>query len=87
MIGVGMIGMVHDNTQLPLIDYAGMALAAGFKHRITYTKKTISYLRSPYTTCDDKIPPMMQAMFDHYQGAEYGYSEDICYDLCTQVYT
>jgi len=87
MAGVGMIAMVHDNVQLPVIDYAGMALATGFKHRITYTKKTISYLRSPYSTCDDKIPPMMQAMFDNYQGAEYQYSEDICYELCTEIYT
>ncbi|CAF0993422.1 unnamed protein product [Rotaria sordida] len=85
--GVGMIAMVHDNAQLPLIDSAGMALATGFKHRITYTKKIVSYLRSPYSTCDEKIPPMMQAMFDNYQGAEYGYSEDICYELCTQVFT
>ncbi|CAF1442690.1 unnamed protein product [Rotaria sp. Silwood1] len=84
---VGMIAMVHDNAQLPLIDSAGMALATGFKHRITYTKKIISYLRSPYSTCNDEIPPMMQAMFDNYQGAEYGYSEDICYELCTEVFT
>ncbi|CAF0778792.1 unnamed protein product [Adineta steineri] len=84
--GIGMIGMVHNNVQLPLIDSAGIALATGFKHRITYTKKTISYLRAPYSTCDDKIPSMMQAMFDNYQGAEYEYSEDICYELCTQVY-
>jgi len=82
-----MIAMVHDNTQLPLIDYAGMALATGFKHRFTFTKRTISYLHAPYSRCVDTIPPMMQAMFDNYQGAEYGYSEDICYELCTQVYT
>lgn len=81
-----MIAMVHDNRQLPLIDYSGLALSVGFKHRITYAKKTILYLRAPYTTCDDKIPPMMQAMFDHYQNADYEYSEDICYELCTQVY-
>ena len=85
--GVGMIGMVHDNVQIPMIDYAGMALATGFKHRLTYTKKTITYLRAPFSTCDDQIPAMMQAMFDNYQGAEYEYSEDICYELCTQVYT
>ncbi|CAF4451190.1 unnamed protein product [Rotaria sp. Silwood2] len=81
---VGMIAMVHDNPQLPLIDSAGMAVATGFKHRITYTKKIISYLRSPYSTCNDKIPPVMLAILDNYQGAKYGYSEDICYELCTQ---
>lgn len=86
-LGVGMIGMVHDNVQLPTIDLSGLALATGNKHRITYTKKSVSYLRRPYTTCTDKVPPMMQAMFDNYQGAEYEYSEDICYELCMQVYT
>ncbi|CAF0745170.1 unnamed protein product [Adineta ricciae] len=84
--GIGMIGVVHDNVQLPMIDYSGMALSTGYKHRMTYSKKTISYLRSPYTTCNDKIPLMMQAMFDNYEGVEYEYSEDVCYDLCVEVY-
>lgn len=81
-----MIATVHDNRQLPLIDLTGMALAAGFKHRITYTKKTISYLRSPYSNCNDKIPLMMRAMFNNYQPNDYSYSADLCYDLCTQAY-
>ncbi|CAF4665308.1 unnamed protein product [Rotaria sp. Silwood2] len=84
---IGMIGMVHDNTQFPMIEFAGRALATGFKHRMTYAKKTISYLRAPYTACNDEIPPIMQAMFNNYPDVEYVYSEDICYDLCTQVYT
>ncbi|CAF4445417.1 unnamed protein product [Rotaria sp. Silwood2] len=75
---VGMIAMVHDNPQLPLIDSAGMAVATGFKHRITYTKKIISYLRSPYSTCNDKILPVMLAMLDNYQGAKYGYQQCDC---------
>ena len=87
MTGVGIIAMVHDNAQLPWIDYAGIALTTGFKHRITYTKRSISYLRSPYTTCNDKIPPIMRAMFDRYESADYEYSEDTCYELCTQVFT
>ncbi len=33
------MGMIHDNTQLPLIEKAGMTLAPGFKHRLTYMKK------------------------------------------------
>ena len=83
-----MIAMVHDNTQLPLIDYSGMALAAGFKHRITYTKRTVFHiylLLIPHVS--DKIPPIMQAMFDTFHGAQYEYSEDVCYELCEQVYT
>ncbi|CAF4932388.1 unnamed protein product [Rotaria sp. Silwood1] len=84
---IGMIGMVHDNTQFPMIEFAGRALVTGFKHRMTYAKKTIFYLRAPYTTCNDEIPPTMQAMFDSYPDVEYVYSEDLCYDLCTEVYT
>lgn len=36
-----MIGLVHDNTELPLIEKAGMTLAPGFKHRLTFTKKKL----------------------------------------------
>jgi hypothetical protein len=82
-----MIAMVHDNRELPLIDYSGMALDVGFKHRLTYTKKTVGYLGAPYSKCNDRIPLMMQAMFDNYRETDYGYSEEICYQLCTQVFT
>ncbi|CAF1214683.1 unnamed protein product [Rotaria sordida] len=84
---IGMIGMVHDNTQFPMIKFAGRALVTGFKHRMTYAKKTIFYLRAPYSTCNDETPPIMQAMFNSYPDVEYVYSEDVCYDLCTEVYT
>lgn len=81
-----MIGIVHDNRQLPQIDRAGMALAAGFKHRITFTKKTIYYLPPPYSDCSDKIPTMMGSMFDNYQPNDYSYSAELCHELCPQVY-
>lgn len=81
-----MIGMIHDNKQLPLIERVGMTLAPGFKHRLTYTKKTVYTLPSPYSTCRSTIPLDMESMFDNYGGANYEYSEDICYILCQQAY-
>ncbi|CAF4573533.1 unnamed protein product, partial [Rotaria magnacalcarata] len=41
----------------------------------------------PYSTCNDEIPLIMQTMFDNYPNVEYSYSEDLCYDLCAEVYT
>ncbi len=81
------MAMVHDNTQLPLIQRGGMALAPGFKHRLTYTKKTIFSLPPPYSQCTEEIPLAMQAMFNNYGGAQYAYSEDICQIICEQAYT
>jgi len=81
-----MMAMVHDNTQLPTIERAGMTLAPGFKHRLTYTKKSVYSLSSPYSTCTNDIPLSMKSMFDNYDGADYAYSEDICYIICQQTY-
>ncbi|CAF1069438.1 unnamed protein product [Rotaria sordida] len=60
---VGIVSLVHDNTQLPLIEAA-----------------------APYTTCTNKIPLLMHVMFNNYHGANYGYSETVCYQICGQVY-
>lgn len=38
-IGSGMITMVHDNAQAPSIELAGMLLAPGRYHKLSYTKK------------------------------------------------
>ncbi|UJR19323.1 hypothetical protein I4U23_022452 [Adineta vaga] len=84
--GMGMMAMVHDNEQLPLIERAGMTLAPGFKHRLTFTKKTVYSLPSPYSSCTNEIPLAMKIMFDQYEGADYTYSEDICYIICAQAY-
>ncbi|CAF3936304.1 unnamed protein product, partial [Rotaria sp. Silwood2] len=83
---VAMMAMVHDNTQLPLIEKAGMALAPGFQHRLVYTKRDIFFLPPPYSTCTNDIPPVMKFMFEKYEGAEYAYSEDLCHILCAQAY-
>lgn len=81
-----MVAMIHDNTQLPQIDIASIELAPGRKHKLSYKKRTTYLLSSPYTECTRKIPLVMQAMFRRYEGADYGYSQDLCYTLCTQAY-
>ena len=78
--------MIHDNTELPRIDIAGIYLAPGRRHKLGYKKQTAYFLRSPYTDCRDEIPPVMQAMFNRYDGVDYVYSQSICYIICTQTY-
>ena len=85
-MSVGIVAMIHDNTQLPLIDVAAIELAPGRKHKLSYKKKATYFLSSPYTDCTENIPLVMQAMFDQYEGADYAYSQGVCYTLCTQVY-
>jgi hypothetical protein len=81
-----MVALVHDNADVPLIEFAGIALAPGRKHILGYRKKTAFFLNSPYTTCTNKISLQMAAMFDNYNDADYAYDETICYELCEQVY-
>jgi hypothetical protein len=81
-----MVAMIHDNTQLPEIDIAGIYLAPGRRHKLGYKKQTTYFLSSPYTDCTEEIPPVMQAMFNRYEGVDYAYSQSVCYLLCTQEY-
>jgi hypothetical protein len=81
-----MMALVHDNADIPLIEAVGIGLAPGRKHILGYKKKTTFLLSSPYTTCTSEVSLMMEAMLDNYNGADYGYDETICYDLCEQVY-
>ncbi|CAF1025436.1 unnamed protein product [Rotaria sp. Silwood1] len=86
MEGFGAVAIVHDNTQLPNIEAAGIELASGRRHKLGYRKKTTYLLSSPYTTCTEKVSTIMQAMFEYYHNINYGYSEALCYQLCGQVY-
>ena len=81
-----MMAMIHDNTELPLIEDLGIQLSPGRKHKLSYKKRTYQLLESPYSDCTTKIPRVMQAMFDQYQGADYAYSPVLCYTLCIQTY-
>jgi hypothetical protein len=85
-VSAGIVAMIHDNTQLPRVDIATMELAPGRKHKLGYRKKETYFLSSPYTDCTNEIPSAMQAMFEKYAGADYTYSQDICYAICTQTY-
>ncbi len=85
-MSAGLVAMIHDNTELPQIDIAGIMLAPGRKHKLGYKKKATYFLPSPYTDCTNKIPPVMQSMFNQYEGADYAYSQTVCYTLCTQAY-
>lgn len=81
-----MMVMVHDNTELPLIEVAGIQIAAGHKHKLSYKKKTSRLLSSPYSECTNKISPAMKAMFSRYRNADYAYSPVICNAICVQTY-
>lgn len=79
--------MVHDNTQLPLIDKTGIQLSPGRKHKLGYNKKTNTFLPLPYTKCSSQVSPEMEAMFKEFSNATYTYSENICFRAALQSYT
>ena len=81
-----MVAMIHDNTEIPVIETAGVQLVPGRLHKLSYRKRASYLLPAPYSDCSDKIPRTMQAMLDRYAGADYAYSQDVCYTMCTQAY-
>ncbi|CAF4248319.1 unnamed protein product, partial [Adineta steineri] len=84
---VSIVTMVHDNTQLPLIERIGIQMVPGRKHNLDYRKKTISFLPAPYTTCSTSVTPEMEAMFNQFSGAKYAYGLEICFNIAVQTYT
>ncbi|CAF3823949.1 unnamed protein product [Adineta steineri] len=80
------ISVVHDNTEIPRVDAEGIELTPGRKHKLAYKKKQTFLLPSPYTECTDKVSFDMQTMLTHYDGADYGNVEFICFQVCGQVY-
>ncbi|CAF0925314.1 unnamed protein product [Rotaria sp. Silwood1] len=83
---IGMVGLVHDNSQIPFMNPNGIGLAPGRKHKLSFRKKTNFFLSSPYTSCTNNIPLSMKVMLNEYNGADYGYSQLLCYELCIQAY-
>ncbi|CAF0949730.1 unnamed protein product [Adineta steineri] len=75
---VSIVTMVHDNTQLSLIERVGIQMVPGRKHKLESSKKTNSFLPSPYTTCSKIVTPGMQAMFDQFSVAMQTYTYDQC---------
>jgi len=85
--GAGLVAQVHDNTEVPTIETTGILLSPGFQHKLGYKKKATYFLPSPYTSCTDKVPAQMKIMFqNYYNGADYGYNEAVCRQLCEQTY-
>ncbi|CAF1148218.1 unnamed protein product [Adineta ricciae] len=84
---ISLVAMVHDNTQLPRVEAFGIQLAPGRKHRLGYYKRQNTFLPSPYTTCADQITPRLQTFYDQFSEANYGYSQQLCYDVAIQAYT
>lgn len=81
-----MILLIHDNTELPRIEVSGLELEPGKRHKMVYNTKITNFLGSPYTRCTNKLNAPMKAMINSYNGADYGYSQSICYQVCQQVY-
>ena len=81
-----MVAMLHHNTELPIVEDTAIELVPGRKHKLMYKKKASYFLPAPYSDCTDKVPLAMRAMFDEYEGADYGYSQTMCYTLCFQAY-
>ena len=75
--GAGLVALVHDNIQLPLIESASLKLTPGRAHKLGYKKKTTFLLPAPYTSCSNNVPLPMTMMLDtYYNGADYSYSEN-----------
>ena len=82
-----MVAIVHDNTQIPLIELGGMLLGPGRLHRLTYVKRVKTFLPAPYTTCTDKLNLALETMINQYNGTDYGYNQFQCFLPCIQAYT
>lgn len=79
--------MIHDNTELPQIDIVGLKLGPGLNHKLTYSKKSLISLSSPYSDCTSEISSVMKKLFDTFNGADYVYSQDVCYNICEQTFS
>ncbi|CAF0831478.1 unnamed protein product [Adineta ricciae] len=83
--GVGMMAIVHDNDEFPLITASGLQLIPGRSHTLAYSKRSNVFLSPPYTSCTNNVAQAMQALFDQYEGVQYGYKQYLCYLICMQT--
>ncbi|CAF1412069.1 unnamed protein product [Didymodactylos carnosus] len=81
----GVVVIIHDNTQLPMIETSDIELAPGKRHRLNYKKKKSNFFSSPYSTCANQPSSVIMDMFENYNDADYGYSRMICRGLCLMV--
>ncbi|CAF0888993.1 unnamed protein product [Rotaria sordida] len=82
----GILVLIHDNRQVPMIETSGIELGPGRRYKLSYRKKKINLLSSPYTDCTNKISNPMKAMLSNYYPADYVYSQSNCYQICQQTY-
>ena len=86
-LGIAIVGLVHDNIDIPIVDVYGLNLIPGRKHKLAYRKKTNNFLPPPYTSCTNKIPLSIRTVLINYPNADYGYSQYLCFRANLQVYT
>ena len=84
---IGLVVLVHDNKEVPMVDATGTHLIPGRKHRLGFRKQTNYFLPSPYTSCADQPPFSMDTVLLNYPQAHYSYSQALCYRYVIQVYT
>ena len=85
--GIGLVGLVHDNMRVPLMDLSGLNLIPGRKHKLSYRKTANYFLPAPYTTCTNTARQSMKAIKANYPGADYRYSQVLCFRMSGQTYT
>ncbi|UJR19275.1 hypothetical protein I4U23_022404 [Adineta vaga] len=83
---VGAVILIHDNTQIPLIETSGIELSPGKRYKLSYKKKRTDLLSLPYTNCTKELTLALKAMLANYDGADYVYSQQTCMTLCQQTY-
>lgn len=88
---IGLMLLLHDNNELPVMNKNPMGLQPGMSHLINYEKSETTFLPSPYTQCTSEISPdlytLYQTTFADSTASMYtAYSESVCRDLCIQAY-
>ena len=84
---IGAAAMVHDNTEIPLLDTYGLHLMPGQKYKLNYKKQASYFLSAPYTKCIDQPPLSMDPVLVNYPHADYSYSQNLCYRYIIQIFT
>ncbi|CAF2066967.1 unnamed protein product [Rotaria magnacalcarata] len=85
--GIGMISLLHNNTQPPFMALTGMYLNPGRKYKISYTKTITNYIATPHSQCTDDVSQSIQGILSNYPSADYGYSQALCIENNLQIQT
>ena len=77
--------VLHDNREVPIIATKAMLIGGGQVYRLGYSKEIHYSLGSPYTSCTDEAPPMLQVAFDRVSKIDYAHGQYMCSTVCYQV--